>query len=104
MTVSNYHALVIGASGLIGWSVVNQILSPYPSPSPFTKITALVNRPLRVEDSFWPAASPGCPELVLVPGVDLLRSDDEFETHIMEKVQDAASISHVYYCGASSTL
>lgn len=96
---ADHHALVIGASGLIGWSVVDQLLQPYPSPSPFRKITALVNRPLKLEDSFWPANKPGRPELSLTSGVNLLCDDDEFETILKDKVTNPGSISHVYYFG-----
>jgi nucleoside-diphosphate-sugar epimerase len=103
-TSPNYHALVIGSSGIIGWSVVNQLLAPYPSPSPFRKVTALVNRPLRLEDSFWPEKAPGGPELALASGVDLLCGDDEVERGLREKVDDVESVSHVYYFGELTVL
>lgn len=96
---TNYHALVIGASGLIGWSVVNQLLQPYPTPSPFSKVTALVNRPLALEESFWPQEAPVCPQLSLTTGVNLLCSDEKFEETLREKVSDVNSVSHVYYFG-----
>jgi nucleoside-diphosphate-sugar epimerase len=99
-TSSNFHALVIGASGIIGWSVVNQLLAPYPSPSPFRKVTALVNRPLRLEDSFWPENTvAGRPELALASGVDLSCGDDEVQRGLGEKVGDVGSVSHVFYFG-----
>jgi len=53
---SNLHALVFGASGVAGWSVVDQILSNYPREGTFSKVTALVNRPLNFEESYWSAA------------------------------------------------
>lgn len=96
---TDHHALVIGASGLIGWSVVNQLLQPYPTPSPFSKVTALVNRPLDLEDTFWPKHASGHPQLSLAAGVDLLCSDEELEQTLREKVPDVGSISHVYYFG-----
>lgn len=95
-----YHSLVIGASGLIGWSVVNELLQPYPSPSPFRKITALANRPLKLEDSFWPQHATGQPELSLATGVNLLCNDEEFEALLKAKIPDVGSISHVYYFGS----
>lgn len=98
-TNPGHHALVIGASGLIGWAVVNQLLQSYPSPSPFRKVTALVNRPLKLEDTYWSDYAPGTPELGLVSGVDLLCSDVEFERMLHEKVKDSKSITHVYYFG-----
>jgi hypothetical protein len=96
---SNHHALVIGASGLIGWSIVDQLLQPYPTRSPFSKVTALVNRPLSFEDSYWPRIPSGEPRLYLASGVNLLCSDEEFEEMMKEKVSDVDSISHVYYFG-----
>jgi nucleoside-diphosphate-sugar epimerase len=96
---TNHHALVVGASGLIGWSVVNQLLQSYPTPSPFFKVTALINRPLVLEDSFWPEQVFSHPQLSLTAGVNLLCSDEEFEETLKEKVSDVDSISHVYYFG-----
>lgn len=93
------HALIIGASGLIGWSVVNQLLRSYPTEGTFSKVTALVNRPLDLGKCFWPKAAPPAPELDLVSGIDLLCTDEEFEATLKEKVADAASITHVYYFG-----
>jgi nucleoside-diphosphate-sugar epimerase len=96
---SNYHALVIGASGIIGWSVVNELLQPYPSSTPFKKITALTNRPLQFEDSFWPDRAPGRPDLSLISGINLHCDDDEFAESLEKKVADVASVTHVYYFG-----
>jgi hypothetical protein len=93
------HALIIGASGLIGWSVVNQLLWSYPTEGTFSKVTALVNRPLDLEKCFWPKATLPAPELKLVSSVDLLCTDEEFKATLKEKVTDAASITHVYYFG-----
>lgn len=92
----NKHALVVGASGLIGWSTVNELLSQDTS---FGKVTALVNRPLSLQDSFWPAQAPGQPTFSLVSGVNLLCSDDEFVNLLKEKVPDADTVSHVFYFG-----
>lgn len=92
------HALVIGASGLIGWSVVNELLQDAPRQS-FRKVTALVNRPLSLQESFWPAPSNGRPKLQLVSGANLLCDDAELEGFLKKNVQDVTSISHVYYFG-----
>jgi nucleoside-diphosphate-sugar epimerase len=93
------HALVIGASGIIGWSVVNQLLQPYPSSSPFRKVTALTNRAIELENSFWPQNVTERPDLSLASGVNLLCEDDEFEKLLKEKVDDVETITHVYYFG-----
>lgn len=97
MSVPRYHALVIGASGLIGWAMVNELLSS--SPSPFSRITALVNRPLRIEDSFWPKERVDGPELALVSGIDLSTPDEIFENIFKHKVESVETISHVFYFG-----
>ena len=94
--MSGSHALVIGASGLIGWGVVNQLLRSYPSTGTFSKVTALVNRPLKLEDVFWPTDGP---ELELISGIDLLSSDEELEQMILEKLEDVKSIRYVFYFG-----
>lgn len=101
MTGSNYHALVIGASGLIGWSVVNQLLQCYPANGTFSRVTALVNRPLDLETCFWPKTTDSTPELDLIPGINLLSTDEELEATLKERVADVASITHVYYFGTS---
>jgi hypothetical protein len=71
----NCHALVFGASGLAGWGVVDQLLSDYPVPGTFSTVTALSNRPLIVEDSFWPVrrSGDGVPKFDLISGVDLMK-------------------------------
>lgn len=97
--MSGHHALVIGASGLIGWSVVNQLLQPRSSAAPFRKVSALVNRPLKLEKSFWPEQTPDRPELSLASRVNLLCEDEEFESLLKAKVEDVQSVSHVYYFG-----
>lgn len=71
MAEKGSHALVFGASGLVGWGVVDQLLSNYPAQGTFSKVTALVNRPLDIKDSFWPEESPARPKLELVSGFTL---------------------------------
>lgn len=101
MTGSNNHAMVIGASGLIGWSVVNQLLRSYPTEGTFAKVTALVNRPLDLEKCYWPETTDKTPELDLIPGINLLATDEELKATLKERVADVASITHVYYFGTS---
>jgi hypothetical protein len=85
MANATHHALVIGASGLIGWSVANQLLAPYPLPSPYSKVTKLVNRPLKLP--VWPEAALGRPNLALFTGVDLLCSDEELVAMFKERLR-----------------
>ncbi|TFK47055.1 hypothetical protein OE88DRAFT_1739080 [Heliocybe sulcata] len=98
MSDNNHHALVLGASGLAGWAVVDELLSNYPSEGTFAKVTALVNRPLKAEDTYWPLPSADRPKLQLVDGVDLTReTPEEFAKVLLGKGVDMGSVTHVYY-------
>ncbi len=97
--MSDYHALVLGASGLLGWAVVNELLSPSSTPSPFAKVTALVNRPLRREDAFWPEPSASRPEFALRSAVNLSASDEQVRRALQENVPDIHTVTHLYYFG-----
>ncbi|PSN63645.1 hypothetical protein BS50DRAFT_499514 [Corynespora cassiicola Philippines] len=101
--MTSNHALVVGASGLIGWAVVDQLLRYCPSAtsSAFSKITALVNRPIKLQDTFWPEPGTKVPKLALVTGINLSCSDDNFEELLRDKLPDASTITHVFYCGMS---
>lgn len=90
-------ALVFGASGLAGWGVVDQLLSNYPSEGTFSKVTALVNRPLKADDSYWP--SPSLPKLSLISGINL--TSEGFMDEFVSKVEDIGSVTHVFYFGIS---
>ena len=96
------HALVFGASGLAGWGVVDQLLSNYPTQGAFSQVTALVNRPFDVADSYWPSPSPSRPKLQLVPHVDLLKgSVEDFTALLKRQVEDIGSVTHAFYFGVS---
>ena len=90
------HALVYGASGISGWAIVNAILNDYPEKGTFSKVSALVNRPLAREDALWPDD----PRLQIVSGIDLLEgSQEDLEKTIREKVKDVDTVTQVYfYC------
>lgn len=97
------HALVYGASGLSGWATVDQLLSNYPTTGTFSKVTALVNRPLSFQDSFWPEATPDSPELQLVSGANLLSgSVKEFAAWLRKHVKGVESVTHIYYFGITT--
>ena len=100
-TPSANHALVFGASGLAGWAVVDQLLDNYPAEGTFSKVTALVNRPLSLASSHWPSPSPSRPSLDLVSGVNLLADGtiEELSETLKEKVQDIANVTHAFYFG-----
>ena len=96
------HALVLGASGLAGWGLTNQLLSNYPAKSIFTDVTACVNRPLAAEETMWPSPGPDVPVLDLVTGIDLTNGTlEEFAERFNDKVRRLATVTHVYYFGTS---
>lgn len=90
------HALIYGASGISGWAIVNGILNGYPSKDAFSRVTAMVNRPLTREMALWPDD----PRLQIVSGVDLVKgTQEELEKQIKEKVKDVETVTQVYfYC------
>ena len=96
MAPSGNHALIYGASGISGWAIVNAILNGYPSKDTFSKVSALVNRPLTREMALWP----NDPRLQIVSGIDLLKgSQEDLNRTIKEKVPDVDSVTQVYfYC------
>lgn len=96
------HALVFGASGLIGWSAVNQLLSNYPEEEAFERVTAITNRPVELSESFWPTG-PGRPELKLVSGIDLTKGDGRGVELADDLGKEAVvGVTHVFYFGETS--
>src|ERR1700712_2902419 len=94
-------ALIFGASGVTGWSVVNEILNDYPQKGVWDKVHALTNRPLSQEDSHWP----NDPRLNIVSGIDLLKGcQEDLEKELKNKVQGIEKVTHVYYLGKNTTL
>ncbi|EON67348.1 hypothetical protein W97_06601 [Coniosporium apollinis CBS 100218] len=89
------HALIFGASGITGWAITNALLSDYPSPDAFSKVTALTNRPLSKEQAQWPESS----KLQLVSGIDLLMDGGQqgLEKEMQSKIGDMSTVSHVYF-------
>lgn len=100
MARSNRHALVFGGTGLIGWGVVNELLSGYPEQGVFDRVTAVTNRLLKLEDTYWPEALPGLLELQICSGVDLLNGTGEDLAATLEKsVLGVEGVTHVFYFG-----
>jgi nucleoside-diphosphate-sugar epimerase len=90
------HALVLGASGITGWAIVNAILEGYPTADAFTRVTAVTNRPLTREASGWPSGS----RLDMVSGIDLLGGDQTSLNELMrEKIPSVDTVSHLYFYG-----
>ena len=87
-------ALVFGASGVTGWSFINEILSDYPTKNTWKRAHALNNRPLSVSQTQWPEE----PRLNMVSGIDLLaHSQVSLEKELAEKIPDISEVTHVYY-------
>lgn len=92
-----HHALVFGASGITGWSIVDQILKGYPDANTFDKVTALTNRPLSVEDALWTPSD----KLQLVSGIDLNtpKGQEGLEAEMKEKIKDVDTVTDVFFFG-----
>ncbi|KAI1625814.1 hypothetical protein EDD37DRAFT_692827 [Exophiala viscosa] len=87
-------ALVFGASGVSGWSFVNEILNDYPKKGVWQEVYALTNRPLSKETSCWPDD----PRLSIVSGIDLLKgTQEDLEAELKEKIPHVDRVTHVYY-------
>ncbi|KAI7978406.1 hypothetical protein EIK77_001178 [Talaromyces pinophilus] len=94
------HAIVYGASGLIGWAVVNQLLKSYPDAGAFSKVTAVTNRPLKPSETYWPEWTSQRPDLELVSGIDIGQEDELSVVHALKsKIEDIETITHVFYLG-----
>lgn len=101
MSKERNHAIIFGASGLVGWSVLDQLLSNYPKPGSFSKVTAVINRPIAEPDWGLPAASSDRPGLQTVSGIDLLNGTaDELGRLLKERIPDVESITHIFYFGS----
>ncbi|KAI4171867.1 MAG: hypothetical protein LQ343_003944 [Gyalolechia ehrenbergii] len=98
MTEDGKHALVFGASGLVGWGVVDQLLSNYHAQGTFRKVTALVNRPFDIQDSLWPKQPSATPKVQLVSGVNLTQANVENLTKLLKaSIEDIEKVTQVFY-------
>ncbi|KAJ0413622.1 hypothetical protein BJY00DRAFT_296626 [Aspergillus carlsbadensis] len=91
-------ALVFGASGISGWAVTKCALS-YPTPTTFSRIIGLTNRPLPFEKS----GLPHDPRLELYSGVNLRESLDEVLVKLQDTVPNLEDVTHVYYLAYSNS-
>ncbi|KAH6867406.1 hypothetical protein B0T10DRAFT_569446 [Thelonectria olida] len=88
------YAIVFGASGVSGWSFVNEILNDYPKKGVWSGVFALTNRPLTLEQSQWPDDG----RLTIVSGIDLLEGSQEIlERLLREKLPDISKVTHLIY-------
>lgn len=98
------HAIVFGASGLLGWATVEQLLFNYPSEGSFKNVTALMNRPLSESASFWPPASSNRPRLQIASGVNLTGTLEDLTSQLKGKVDGVEGVTHVFYFGENCVL
>ncbi|GAM38139.1 hypothetical protein TCE0_033r08641 [Talaromyces pinophilus] len=97
MAEHSNHAVVYGASGLIGWAIVNQLLNSYPHVGAFSKVTAVTNRQLNLAETFWPETSQG-PGLELVSGIDIGHEGETAVANALKStVKDLETVTHVFY-------
>ncbi|KAM0330851.1 hypothetical protein ACHAQA_003806 [Verticillium albo-atrum] len=88
------HALIFGASGVSGWSFVNEILNDYPSAGTWDGCIALTNRPLDLDKTLWPNDD----RLSVVSGINLLEgTQEELTRKMQEKIAGVGKVTHVYY-------
>ncbi|KAL3458344.1 hypothetical protein BJX64DRAFT_266804 [Aspergillus heterothallicus] len=92
------HALIFGATGISGWSLMNQCLS-YPSPTTFSRITGLCNRPTRKEDLFLPEDNG---RINIVSGIDLTAPVDTV-IRGLSKIEEISSVDVVFFCAYIQT-
>lgn len=96
------HAIVYGASSIVGWSIIEQLLKNYPEDGTCSKITAITNRPLDKSKTYWPESNSTGPELQLASGLDLRGGDGlSLAESLKDKLSDVGSVTHVYYSGWS---
>ncbi|KAJ3564393.1 hypothetical protein NPX13_g7861 [Xylaria arbuscula] len=98
MKETSHHAIVFGASGLIGWAIIDQLLRCYPEAGTFSKITAVTNRPIELSETYWPEPDANRPSLQLVSGVDLRHGDSAaLSTSLKQAVKDIDTVTHLFY-------
>lgn len=88
------HALIFGASGISGWSLLNQT-RVYPSSTAFKRITGTTNRPFTLQQ----AQIPEDDRIQIVSGVNLTKSEDEVAATLRQSVPDIDTVSHVFFTG-----
>lgn len=86
------HALILGASGISGWALLDQCRN-YPTPTTFSKITGTTNRPLSLSDALIPAD----PRINLVNGIDFTKSVPEVKDLLKQKIPDIDGVTHVFF-------
>ncbi|KAK5692325.1 hypothetical protein LTR17_025375 [Elasticomyces elasticus] len=86
------HALILGASGISGWSLLNQT-RVYPTTSTFRRITGTTNRPLTLEQ----AQIPQDDRVRLVCGINFLEAVNDIAAGLRAKIADVDTVTHVFF-------
>jgi hypothetical protein len=86
-------ALVFGASGITGWSVVQEALT-YPTPTTFDRVIGLTNRPLTKGEALFP----GDERLSLYSGINLSTGVEAVEAGL-KHIPGIEGVTHVYFGG-----
>jgi nucleoside-diphosphate-sugar epimerase len=89
-------ALVFGASGISGWAVTRNLLS-YPTPTTFTRVIGLTNRPMNLAESQLPQDDA---RLEIYSGINLRQDLAEVKKEMEAKIPNLGDVTHMYYCGA----
>lgn len=97
--MSQPHALVLGASGISGWSLLNQLHS-YPSNDYWKRITGQTRRPFSFEQAKIPAED----RTQLVSGIDLTASVDQIISDLRSKISDIETVTQVFFTGMNFSL
>ena len=95
---SQLHALVLGASGISGWSLLNQ-LRQYPSAETWHRISGTTNRPFDVSQSGIPIDN----RLRVYSGIDLTKDVDSIAQSLKDNINDVETVTHVFFTGEIST-
>ncbi|KZV65065.1 hypothetical protein PENSPDRAFT_638847 [Peniophora sp. CONT] len=90
MSSTERVALIFGASGISGWAITRELLR-YPTPTTFSKVIALSNRPLNPT-----VTQLSDPRLTYAHGVDLTQPAEAVVKLLKEKVPDIGKVTNVF--------
>lgn len=93
-------ALIFGASGVSGWSFVNEMLNDYPRKEVWAGVHALTNRPLDFDRALWPRDD----RLLVTSGINLLEGSQEDLERKLSGILGIDKVTHVIYLGNFSSL
>jgi hypothetical protein len=95
--MSSKQALIFGASGISGWSLMQECLI-YPTRETFSQVIGLTNRPLKDEDAMLPDDK----RWELQSGMDLTKGVDSVVA-LLKGIKGIEATTHVYFACRSTT-